>query len=365
MEFIDLKSQQRLIREDIEKRIQAVLDHGRYIFGPEVFELEEKLAARTKVKHCLTVASGTDALLISLMALDIGPGDEVITVPYTWISTAEVIALAGATPVFVDIQQDTWNLDPSQLENAITPKTKAIIPVGIYGQPADMTKINAIAKAHGDIPVIEDAAQSFGSTHYGKQSGSLSKIGCTSFFPSKPLGAYGDGGAIFTDDDELAEKMKAIRVHGQTEPHHFPYIGLTGRMDTIQATVILAKLNLFDDEIVKRNEVASRYSKSLLSSNQDVTVPVIDDVNTSVWAQYTVLSPDRDALKTCLAQKAIPSVVYYAVPLHLQPVFKNLGYQVGDFPVAEQVANQGLSLPMNPYLTEKEIEIVSSLLQRK
>lgn len=362
MEFIDLKSQQALIREDIEARIKKVLDHGKYIFGPEIFELEETLAARIDVKHCLTVASGTDALLMSLMALEIGPGDEVITTPYTWISTAEVIALVGASPVFVDIQPDTWNLDPIQLAAAITSKSKAIIPVGIFGQPSNMAAINKIAKDSGDLPVIEDAAQSFGSTHHAKPSGSLSQIGCTSFFPSKPLGGYGDGGAIFTNDDELAKRMKAIRVHGQTGPNHFPYVGLTGRMDSIQAAVLLSKLTLFDDEIKKRNQIATRYSEILSTGNRDLILPVVADDNSSVWAQYTVLSNDREALKAKLANAEIPSVAYYSRPLHLQPVFEDLDYRSGDFPVAETVGSKCLSLPMNPYLAEEEIERVCSVI---
>lgn len=358
MEFIDLKSQQALIREDIEVRIKKVLDHGRYIMGPEIDELEEALAHRTQVKHCITVSSGTDALLISLMALGIGPGDEVITVPYTWISTAEVIALVGAKPVFIDIQEDTWNMDPAQLAGAITEKTKAIIPVGIYGQPADMTGINAVAKAHGDIPVIEDAAQCYGATHHGKPSGGLSQIGCTSFFPSKPLGAYGDGGAIFTNDEELAQKMRAIRVHGQTKPNHFPYLGLTGRLDSFQAAVVLSKLTLFDEEIVRRNQVANEYSKRLASSEVPLTFPKLASENSSVWAQYTLLSTDRTRLRERFGKNGIPSVSYYSVPLHLQLVFQELGYSKRDFPITEKIAHEGLSLPMNPYLSEEDIERV-------
>lgn len=358
MDFIDLKSQQALIREELDQRIATVLDHGRYIMGPEVKELEEKLADYVGVKHCVSASSGTDTLLIALMALGIGPGDEVITVPFTWISTAEVIALTGATPVFVDIREEDMNMDVSQLEAAITEKTKAIMPVGIFGQTADMVGINEIAARNGNIPVIEDAAQSFGATHHGEKSCSLSSIGSTSFFPSKPLGGYGDGGALFTDDDELAQKMSHIRVHGQSKKHHHPILGLNGRLDSLQAAVILAKLNLFDDEIRKRNEVAARYSESLRSSGQDVFVPSISEGNTSVWAQYTILSPDRDAFGARLKEKEIPSVSYYAVPLHLQPVFHYLKHKEGDFPVAEKVASQGLSLPMNPYLTDGEIQQV-------
>ncbi|MFT4176290.1 MAG: DegT/DnrJ/EryC1/StrS family aminotransferase [Luteolibacter sp.] len=361
MEFIDLKSQQALIREQLDKRISDVLSHGQYIMGPEVRELEQRLAVYTGSKHCVSASSGTDTLLIALMALGVEADDEVITVPYTWISTAEVIALLGAKPVFIDIEETTWNMDPSLLEAAITPKTKAIMPVGIYGQTADMTAINEIAARHG-LPVIEDAAQSFGATHHGKKSGSLSTIGSTSFFPSKPLGGYGDGGALFTDDDELAKKMSQIRVHGQEKKHHHPILGLNGRLDTLQAAIILAKLDIFDSEIVKRQQVAARYSESLKNSSLNVTVPRVANGNTSVWAQYTILSPERDAFAQRLKDKGIPSVSYYSVPLHLQPVFAHLGHKPGDFPVAEKVAEQGISLPMNPYLKEEEIELVCSAL---
>ncbi|GAA5496680.1 UDP-2-acetamido-2-deoxy-3-oxo-D-glucuronate aminotransferase [Rubritalea halochordaticola] len=360
MEFIDLKSQQALIRADLEKRIMAVLDHGRYIMGPELEEMEQRLADYTGAKHCIGVASGTDSLLIALMALGIGPGDEVITVPYTWISTAEMIALAGATPVFVDIQEDTWNMDPTLLEAAITEKTKAIMPVGIYGQTADMTAINAIAAKY-DLPVIEDAAQSFGATHHGSQSCNLATIGSTSFFPSKPLGCYGDGGALFTNDDELADLMKQIRVHGQKEKHHHPVLGVNGRLDSIQAAVVLSKMSLFDAEVAKRQEVADKYSQAISQSDfvkSGLQLPLVADGNTSVWAQYTMLSPDRDALHERLQAAGVPAVSYYAVPLHLQPVFAGLGHKAGDFPVTERVASQGISLPMNPYLKDEEIDQV-------
>ncbi len=352
MEFIDLKSQQKRIREKIDRRIAAVLDHGNYILGPEIAELEKRLADYVGVKHCIGAASGTDTLLIAMMALGIGAGDEVITVPYTWISTAEMIALLGAKPVFVDIDSKTWNLDPSKLEAAITPKTKAIMPVGIYGQVADMTAINAIAARHG-LPVIEDAAQSFGATHHGRRSCALSEIGSTSFFPSKPLGGYGDGGALFTDNDDLAQTMRQIRVHGQARKHHHPILGINGRLDTLQAAILLEKLDIFDDEIERRQKVAAAYSSRLLGLG--VTLPHISPENTSVYAQYTILSPQRDRISSELTAMGVPSVSYYAVPLHLQPVFSGLGHKQGDFPVAEEVASQGLSLPMNPYLTEDEI----------
>ena len=362
MDFIDLKSQQKLIREDLEQRIKTVLDHGRYILGPEVVELEERLADYVGVKHCIGASSGTDTLLIALMALGIGPGDEVITVPYTWISTAEMIALIGAKPVFVDIDEQTWNMDAQLVEAAITEKTKAIMPVGIYGQTADMMAINEIALRNGNLPVIEDAAQSFGATHHGKKSCALSAIGSTSFFPSKPLGCYGDGGALFTDDDELAHSMRQIRVHGQAKKHHHPVLGINGRLDSIQAAIVLSKLDLFDDEIAKRQSVASNYNEKLNCNG--IVLPDVAAGNTSVYAQYTILTENRDELQKSLADDNVPSVPYYAVPLHLQPVFSSLGHRPGDFPVTEKVASHGLSLPMNPYLSDDEINQVCHAIHR-
>jgi UDP-2-acetamido-2-deoxy-ribo-hexuluronate aminotransferase len=352
MEFIDLKSQQQRIRAKIDARIAKVLEHGTYIMGPEVAELEQQLAAYVGVKHCIGAASGTDTLLMAMMALGIGPGDEVITVPYTWISTAEMIALLNAKPVFVDIDEISYNMDPTKLEAAITSRTKAIMPVGIYGQTADMTAINAIAAKY-NLPVIEDAAQSFGATHHGIKSCALSVIGSTSFFPSKPLGCYGDGGALFTNDDQLAHTMRQIRVHGQEKKHHHPILGINGRLDTLQAAILLEKLAIFDEEIIKRQEVAAAYNKALAPLG--VTIPRVAHGNTSVYAQYTILHPQRDQLSVTLAQAGVPSVSYYAVPLHLQPVFAHLNHQKGDFPITEKVASQGLSLPMNPYLSEEEV----------
>jgi len=361
MQFIDLSAQQRRIRANIEAAINKVLDHGQYIMGPEIKELEARLSAYVDVKHCISCASGTDALLMALLALDIGPGDEVITVPYTWISTAEVIALLHAKPVFVDIQPDTFNMDPDRIEAAITANTRAIMPVGIYGQCADMTRINAIAEKHS-IPVIEDAAQCFGATHHGKNACNLSPIGCTSFFPSKPLGCYGDGGAIFTPDDALAEKLCQIRVHGQKVKHQHPLVGINGRLDTLQAAILLEKFALFSEEVTLRQEVAHRYDALLSASSlQPQSVP---PGFTSVYAQYTVLTENRDALTKTLQQKGIPAVVYYAVPLHLQGAFAALGHKPGDFPVAEQVASQGLSLPMHPYLTIEDQEFIASTFRK-
>lgn len=362
MDFIDLKSQQRRIREDLDRRIAAVLDHGQYIMGPEIGELEARLCDFLGCRHTIAVSSGTDSLLIALMALGIGSGDEVITVPYTWISTAEVIALLGAKTVFVDIDPVTWNLDPAKLAAAITDKTKAIMPVGIYGQTADMTAINRIAAEAGGLPVIEDAAQSFGATHHGRRSGALSLVGSTSFFPSKPLGGYGDGGALFTDDDELAEKMRWIRIHGQERKHYHPVVGVNGRLDTLQAAILLSKLDLFEEEIAMRQAVAAGYEGRLAGA--DLTLPQLADGNTSVYAQYTVLSKDRDLLQSRLAAVGVPSVPYYAVPLHLQPVFSDLGHSGGDFPVTEEVAAHCLSLPMSPYVSpEDQDRVAVAILQ--
>ena len=352
IDFIDLKTQQDIIRPKLEVNIHRVLHHGQYIMGPEIRQLEQQLATYTGVKHCISCASGTDALRMALMALDIGPGDEVITVPYTWISTAEVIALLRAKPVFVDIRSDTFNLDPDKLEAAITPRTKAIMPVGIYGQCADMTRINAISDKYG-IPVIEDAAQCFGATHHGKKACNLSLIGCTSFFPSMPLGCYGDGGAIFTEDDALADKICQIRIHGQKVKHQHPLVGINGRMDTLQAAILLEKFALFPAECELRAQIGKRYD-TLLFGISDIQIPVAATGNTSVYAQYTILSPNRDRLSQYLRESGIPSVAYYTSPLHLQGAFANMGHKTGDFPVAEQVAAKCLSIPMSPYLSMED-----------
>ena len=362
MQFIDLSTQQKRIRQKLESRVRQVFDHGQYIMGPEVKELEQKLTAFAGTNHCITCSSGTDALLIALMALDIGPGDEVITVPYTWISTAEVIGLLHAKSVFVDIQPDTFNIDPNLIEAAITPNTKAIMPVSIYGQCADMTRINAIAEKH-HIPVIEDGAQSFGATHHGKKSCALSTIGCTSFFPSKPLGCYGDGGAIFSNDDHLAEKMRQIRVHGQKVKHQHPLVGINGRLDTLQAAILLEKLEIFPEECRLRWKAGQQYNK-LFSDISGIQVPFIAEGNDSVYAQYTLLTEDREMVSNALKIEGVPSVAYYAVPLHLQDAFADLGYKPGDFPVSEQVAAQCLSLPMHTYLNMEDQERIASTMQK-
>ncbi len=363
MKFIDLKSRHQLIGDKINARIQEVMEHGQFILGQEVRELEQKLSEYTGSKHCVTVSSGTDSLLIALMALGVGAGDEVITVPYTWISTAEVIALLGAKPVFVDIRPDSWNMDSALLEATITDKTKAIMPVSIYGQCPDIDAINKIAHKY-NLPVIEDAAQSFGATYKDKKSCNLSTIGSTSFFPSKPLGCYGDGGALFTNDDELAEKFRWIRVHGQERKHHHPILGVNGRFDTIQAAILLEILEVFPDEVIKRQNLGHTYSTALMDV-ESLTTPWIGEHNTSVYAQYTILAEQREEIQNFLKEKDIPSVSYYSVPLHLQPVFKTLNHKEGDFPVAEKVANQCLSLPMSSYLSwedqTKVIDVISSI----
>lgn len=357
MEFIDLKSQYASLKESIDARIQRVLDHGQYIMGPEVRELEEKLAPYTQAKHCITVSSGTEALLISLMALGLKPGDEVITTPFTFVATAEVIALVGATPVFVDVQPDTCNIDPSLIEAAITAKTKAIIPVSLYGQVADMDEINAIAARHGNIPVIEDAAQSFGASYKGRKSCNLSSIGCASFFPSKPLGCYGDGGAIFTNDDALAKVMREIRVHGQERRYYHAHVGVGGRMDTLQCAIVLAKLERFDWEVEQRIAAGERYLK-LLSSVASVTAPVIRPDRTCVWAQFTLQVNNRDSTLEKLKIAGIPTAVHYPVPLHRQPAYQNLCHISGSLTNSEAVASRVFSLPMHPYIdanTQKKI----------
>ena len=362
--FIDLKTQYQALKPQIQARIDAVLEHGQYIMGPEVKELEDKLAAFTGAKHCITVASGTEALLMSLMALDIKPGDEIITTPFTFVATAEVIVLLGAKPVFVDVEPDTGNIDANLIEAKITPKTKAIMPVSLYGQTADMDAINAIAAKHGNLPVIEDAAQSFGATYKGRQSCNLSTIGCTSFFPSKPLGCYGDGGAIFTNDDVLAQAMREIRVHGQSQRYVHTRVGVGGRMDTLQCAIVLAKLERFKWEVQQRKEIGQRYTDQILSlraqnsslrarrSNpqESILTPTIRPDRTSVYAQYTVMVPNREALQKRLLEAGIPTAVHYPVPLNEQPAYKHLCCP-DCTPAAKKMANQVMSLPMGPDLS--------------
>lgn len=358
MQFIDLKTQSKRIESPLFARFKSIMAQASYIMGPEVFELEKVLASFVGVKHAITVASGTDALLIALMALGVQAGDEVITTPFSFFATAEVIVLLGAKPVFVDIDPLTYNIDPQRIEAAITKKTKAIMPVSLYGQCADMAAINAIAEKY-QLPVIEDAAQSFGATYNGQASCGLSTIGCTSFFPSKPLGGYGDGGACFTNDDELAQRIVEIRLHGQSERYLHTRLGINGRLDTFQAAVLLEKMAIFPEEIALRQDVANRYA-SLLPGT--IRTPVISPGNRSVYAQYTIEVSDRAAVQKGLQERGIPTAVHYPYGLHEQPILKQLFPDSGHFPITEHAAQHVLSLPMHPYLSEEQqVEIVDAL----
>lgn len=358
MQFIDLAAQQVRIKDKIDAGIQRVLAHGQYILGPEVTELEEKLASFAGTRHCITCANGTDALQIAQMAFGVGPGDEVITPGFTYIATAETVAVLGAKPVYVDIDPKTYNLDPEKLEAAITPSTKAIIPVSLYGQCADFDAINAIANKHG-IPVIEDAAQSFGATYKGMRSCNLSTVATTSFFPSKPLGCYGDGGAIFTNDDELAVILRQIARHGQDRRYHHLRIGINSRLDTLQAAVLLPKLEILTEEISLRQSVAEQYSKALSASA--VITPTVEKHNTSAWAQYTLQLKNRDAVQESLKQQGIPTAVHYPIPLNRQPAVAD---SRAVLPVGDNAADSVLSLPMHPYLQSNDIKkIVQAILE--
>ena len=355
MEFVDLKRQYQARKRALDERIQRVLAHGRFIMGPEVAELEAALAAYAGCNHAIGCASGTDALLIALMALDVGPGDEVVTTDFSFIAAAEAIVLLRAAPVFVDIDPRTYNLDPAGLEPAITPRTKAIIPVSLYGQCADMDAIATIAARHG-IAVIEDAAQSFGATYKGRRSCHLSAMACTSFFPSKPLGCYGDGGACLTDDAALAARMGQIRLHGEDRRYHHTSPGLNSRLDTLQAAVLLAKLESFPAEVAARQAAAERYDRFFAGA---VATPYIEPHNTSVYAQYTIEVDDREAVQASLRGKGIPTAVHYPLPLHRQPVFSELGYRGGHFSCSELAAHRVLSLPMHAYLSDTEQEEIA------
>ena len=358
MEFIDLKEQYRRYQAETDDRLQRVLRHAQFVMGPEVGELEEALAKYVGVKHCLTVASGTASLEIALRALGVGAGDEVITVPFTWISTAEVIGLVGARPIFVDIEPESYNMNIGLLEAAITSRTKAIVPVSLFGQMPDYGRINEIAARYG-VPVLEDGAQSFGATQRGRRSCGVTAIGSTSFFPAKPLGCYGEGGALFADDDQLAWKMRAIRTHGGVTRHDHPLLGTNGRFDTLQAAVLLAKLPHFDWEIKERHRIGARYSSALAGR---AVVPAVAPGNTHVYAQYTIRLPERDKAVVRLKEQGIPTAVHYPKCLHEQPVFAKLGYHWGDFPVAEKASREVLSLPMHPFLTEPDqASIISAI----
>ena len=356
MEFIDLAAQQQRIKSEIDANIQKVLTHGKYILGPEVSELEEKLAAYTGAKYCITCANGTDALQIALMALGVGPGDEVITPGFTYIATAETVALLGAKPVYVDVYENTYNLNVELLESAITDKTKAIIPVSLYGQCADFDGINTIAAKH-NIPVIEDGAQSFGASYKGRKSGNLTSISCTSFFPSKPLGCYGDGGAIFTSDEELAKVIRQVARHGQDRRYHHIRVGVNSRLDTLQAAILLPKLAILDDEMRLRQEVAANYQR-LFTEVGFTATPYIEAHNISAYAQFTVRVPNRDAVQAKLKEAGIPTAVHYPIPLNKQPAVASDAI----LPVGDRVAEEVMSLPMHPYLKSTQVQnIVNGL----
>ena len=361
LEFTDLKSQYAALREQIGERIQRVLDHGQYIMGPEVKELEQRLAAFTGAKHCITVASGTEALLIALMAIGLKPGDEVITTPFTFAATAEMIVLLGGKPVFVDIEADTCNIDASLIEAKITGRTRAIMPVSLYGQCADMDEINAIAARHGNIAVIEDAAQSFGASYKGRKSCHLSTIGCTSFFPSKPLGCYGDGGAMFTDDDALAQACREIRVHGQSARYTHTRVGVGGRMDTLQCAVVLAKLERFEWETARRLALGDRYRQKL-AGVRGLRLLNVRAGRECVWAQYTVFVEDRAAVQASLSTQGVPTAVHYPKPLHHQPAYAALCHP-DCCPQSVLAAEQVLSLPMSADLSDAQQDrVVGALL---
>lgn len=370
MDFVDLKTPYRQLQESINFRIQTVLNHGQYVMGPEVIELEERLADYVGIKHCVGVSSGTDALLIALMVSDVGEGDEVITSPFSFISTAEVILLLGAKPVFVDIDPRTYNINPSLLEDAITDRTKAIVPVSLYGQCADFDSINKIADDHGLI-VIEDGAQSFGAMYKGRKSCALSHIGITSFFPSKPLGCFGDGGALFTNNETLAKIMSEVRVHGQSDRYHHSRLGINGRMDTLQAAVLLAKLDGFPGEVESRHRIGSEYTKLIKNGLEEasgssciIATPYIEPDNVSVYAQYTIETLSRSYVQEKMNNQGIPTAVHYPTPLHQQPVFSSVAKKIDSYPVSERASTRVMSLPMHPYLSQDQQDlIVSTLLQ--
>jgi len=376
MEFIDLKKQYLSIESSIQQKINAVLEHGKFIMGPEIKELEKKLAEFVGATYCISVSSGTDALLLSLMAYDVGPGDAIFTTPFTFISTAEVISLLGATPIFVDIEPETFNIDPIQLRKIVNDyangrkqtseipdglKPKGIIAVDLFGLPADYDAINEIAKENG-LFVIEDAAQSFGGMYKNKKACNLADIAATSFFPAKPLGCYGDGGAIFTNDETLADKIKSLRIHGQgINKYDNVRVGINGRLDTLQAAILLAKFEIFRDEIEKRQVVSHVYSEGL---KDVVEIPYIPNEYKSAWAQYSIMSDNKDKILSKLKGENIPSAIYYIKPLHLQAALSYLGYKEGCMPVSEQTSKRILSLPMHPYLVRIEQEMIIDVIKK-
>ena len=360
IDFAKLQDQYQLYKTEIDEAIHAVLNKSNYIMGEEVNQLEESLQEFTKAKYAITCSNGTDALLLAMMALNIKPGDEIITTPFTFIATAETISFLGAVPVFVDIDEKTYNINPDLIEEKITSKTKAIIPVSLYGQPANMQKIKDIATKH-NLKVIIDGAQSFGSTFNGLTDSNLGDISTTSFFPAKPLGCFGDGGAVFTNNEEYALKMKQLRVHGQNKRYHHKYIGMGGRLDTLQAAILNIKLKYYPKDLALRQDVAAKYTE-VLKSKTNLILPFVNENATSAWAQYSVRVKNREKVQSSLKEEGIPTAVHYPMPLHLQECFKYLGYMEGDFPLSEAVAKEIMSLPMNPYLTDEEIDYISEKL---
>jgi len=368
IDFAKLQYQYQLYKNEIDESIQKVLNHGKYIMGPEVNELEENLSKFTGAKNSITCSSGTDALILAMMALDIKPGDEIITTPFTFIATAETIAFLDAKPVFVDITKEsgafdetTYNIDPKKIEEKITSKTKGIISVSLYGQPSDLDEINEIAKKYNLFHIV-DGAQSFGATYKEKAEVHFCDIYTTSFFPAKPLGCFGDGGAVLTNNDELAQKIKMLRVHGQNRRYHHKYIGMGGRMDTIQCAIVDVKLKYYKKDLRLRQEVASKYTKALKDKDKDIALPYIDENCTSAFAQYSIRVKNRDKVQARLKEQGIPTAVHYPMPLHLQECFKYLGYKKGDFTISERVSEEIMSLPMNPYVSDEEIGYISEKL---
>lgn len=359
--FIDLQAQYRAYKDEIDREVLEVMDTARFIGGDKLERLGNSLCEYTDSKYAIGCSSGTDALLLALLALDIKAGDEVITTPFTFIATAEVIAHIGAKPVFVDIDESTYNIDPGKIEQKITPRTKAIMPVSLYGQPADMDEINSIAKKHG-LKVIEDACQSFGAVYKDRKSCNLSDIGCTSFFPSKPLGCYGDGGAIFTNDEDTASKIRVVLNHGQTKRYVHEYVGINGRLDAIQAAVLNVKLKYFDNEVKKRDDISSRYIEEL-KDTKGIKTPFVKNDRSSVFAQFTLLCEDRQKVQEVLSEQGIPTAIHYPIPLHLQKVFEYIGCKKGDFPTSEYVADRVISLPMSPFLRKQEQEFIIKTLK--
>ena len=362
IDFANLKIQHKLYKEEIEEAILKVARDCNFIMGSQIDELERSLEKFTGSKYAISCSSGTDALLLAMMALDIQPDDEIITTPFTFFATAETIAFLKAKPVFVDIDEKTYNIDPKKIEEKISSKTKAIIPVSLYGQPCDMDEINQIAKKY-NLKVIVDGAQSFGSTYKGISDSNLGDISCTSFFPAKPLGCYGDGGALFTNDEKLADKIKSLRLHGQSIRYHHQYIGMGGRLDTIQAAVLNVKLKYYEKDLKLRQEVASKYTQALNAKN--IETPFVQKDRTSAWAQYSIRVQNRTELQTKLQNLGIPTAVHYPMPLHVQECFKYLNLKEGDFPISEKVSKEIMSLPMNPYVSDEEIEFIVGSLAKE